>query len=67
MKTLDPKMNLDVEQPEDVATVLEHVATIFRNNADELDAGWQDKTAGRPWRKIATILDRAALSCLKIS
>jgi hypothetical protein len=57
------KLSLDVDSPEQVANVLRHAAQEFRESASELESAWQDRGAGRPWDKIAKILDRAADKC----
>jgi hypothetical protein len=59
------RYNLDVDSPEKVLTVLETVANFYRASAEELQADWQDKSAGAIWGDFATILDRAAQSCRK--
>lgn len=46
--------------PEDVATVLRAAAAQYREAQSELQAAWQDKNAGRPWGRIATVLEVAA-------
>jgi hypothetical protein len=56
MKSFDP----DVSIPEEVAPVLRKAADAFNESASELEASWQDKTAGGAWVKIARILERAA-------
>jgi hypothetical protein len=53
-------LNLDVDSPEKVARVLRRAAEAYYESAGELDAAWQDPGAGRPWDKLAKILDRAA-------
>jgi len=59
------RYNLDVEAPEQVAVVLETVASFYRESTSELQSAWQDPNAGKVWSDIATILDRAAASCRK--
>jgi hypothetical protein len=56
MKDLD----LDVSHPDQVAAVLRRAAETYAESALELTAAWQDKGAGRPWNKLARILERAA-------
>jgi hypothetical protein len=55
-------LDLDVDAPDKVAPVLRRAAEKFYESASELEAAWQDKAAGRPWIKIAQILERAANS-----
>jgi hypothetical protein len=59
------KYNLDVASPEEVPAILEAVADRYRDSAAELAGAWQDRSAGRVWADLATILDRAAASCRK--
>jgi len=40
--------------------VLRAVAEAYYESSIELEATWQDPSAGRPWAKIARILERAA-------
>ena len=54
------ELNLDVDSPDKVAAVLRAAAEEYVSAAIELGEAWQDKGAGRPWLKIAAILDRAA-------
>ncbi|HEU4985376.1 MAG TPA: hypothetical protein VFT58_07020 [Nitrososphaera sp.] len=62
-----PTLNLDLEHPDQVADVLRAAAEQYHDAASELESAWQDKDAGRPWSKIAAILERAAASIDKIS
>jgi len=59
-------LDLDVDAPDKVAPVLRRAAERFYESASELEAAWQDKNAGRPWVKIARILERAAKSIDKV-
>ena len=52
--------DLDVDSPDEVANVLRDAADAYHESASELDASWQDKSAGRPWTIIARILEKAA-------
>lgn len=61
---IDPQ-SLDVACAESVPVVLSRAADSFRETASEIATDWQDETAGRVWSDIATILDRAAVSCQK--
>ncbi len=54
------KLNLDVDAPDKVARVLRAAAQEYYESAGELESAWGDKGAGRPWVKIAKILERAA-------
>lgn len=56
MKSLD----LDVDAPDKVASILRAAAEAYYESSGELEAAWQDREAGRPWTKIARILERAA-------
>jgi len=56
---------LDVATPEEVPTILEHIADRYRESAGELSSAWQDGNAGKIWGDFATILDRAAVACRK--
>jgi len=53
-------LNLDVDTPEKVAPVLRRAAEAFFDAAGELESAWQDPHAGRPWQRIAKILDACA-------
>lgn len=55
-------IDLDVDSPEKVSTVLRCAADRYRESAIDLASSWQDEDAGKVWSKIATILDRAAKS-----
>lgn len=56
MKNLD----LDVDSPDKVSTVLRNAAEAYNDSASELASAWQDSSAGKPWEKIARILEQAA-------
>lgn len=60
------KIDLDVDAPDKVADVLRRAAEMYYESATELEAAWQDKNAGRPWTKIAQILERAAKNIDKV-
>jgi hypothetical protein len=53
-------LNLDVDHPDKVSRILRNARDEFNIAASELDSSWQDEAAGRPWEKIALILDAAA-------
>lgn len=53
-------LDLDVDAPDQVPRVLRDAAEAYEESASELDSAWQDREAGRPWSKIARILERAA-------
>jgi len=53
-------LNLDVDSPEKVAIVLQAAADVFYEASVEVEYYSQDKGAGKPWIKIARILERAA-------
>lgn len=52
--------DLDVSAPDKVSTVLRKAAQRFYEDAGELESAHQDRTAGRPWVKIAQALEAAA-------
>jgi hypothetical protein len=58
-------LDLDVDAPEKVPTVLRCVAERYYESHAELAAAWQDKHAGQVWTALARILERAALECDK--
>ena len=53
-------LDLDVDAPDKVADVLRAAAEAYEESATELQSAWQDREAGRPWSRIARILERAA-------
>jgi len=60
------KMDLDVDSPEKVAAVLRRAAEAYSESASELESQWQDPGAGKPWAKLARILERAADQAEKV-
>lgn len=62
----DHRLSLDVDSPDKIASVLYAAAQLFFEDAEDLSASWQSKSAGQPWRKVATILQRAADQIMKI-
>jgi hypothetical protein len=50
----------DVSSPAEFSEVLRAAAQDFRESDAELCAAWQNDTAGRIWRKFASILEHAA-------
>lgn len=50
----------DPADPADIPAVLQRAADRMDEQAAELAASWQDKTAGQPWRIIAAELRHAA-------
>ena len=58
--TTKDSLSLDVSHPTDVASILRNAAEAYCASAIELESAWQDPTAGRPWNKIAAILERTA-------
>lgn len=58
-------MNLDVDSPDKVAVALRKAAEMYRDSEIDLQATWQDSHAGRVWRELAKILERAASACDK--
>ncbi len=55
-----PDLDLDVVAPDQVSKILRDAADSYLSDASDLDAAWQDKSAGRPWRLIAKVLEQAA-------
>ena len=55
-----PEMNLDVDAPDKVASVLSAAATAYQASAVELSAAWQDRQIPMIWAAIASELDIAA-------
>jgi hypothetical protein len=53
-------LDLDVDHPDKVARILRNAAATYYEAASELESAWQDPGAGRPWEKIAKILESAA-------
>lgn len=60
-----PGLDLDVDAPDKVPPVLARASDAYGESAGELSAAWQDPRAGRPWEKLATVLDRAAAAARK--
>jgi hypothetical protein len=56
MKAFD----LNVANPEALARVLREAAQAFNESRGELQAAWQDDSAGRVWAELARVLERAA-------
>ena len=61
-----PEMNLDVDAPDKVASVLTAAATAYQASAVELSAAWQDRQIPMIWAAIASELDIAAWKIKKI-
>lgn len=59
-------LDLDVDAPDKVAPVLRKAAEAYTDSAMELASAWGDPQAGKPWEKIARILERAADSIDKV-
>ena len=59
-------MNLDVDAPDKVASVLAAAATAYQASAVELSAVWQDRQIPMIWAAIASELDIAAWKIEKI-
>lgn len=53
-------IDLDVDTPEKVVSVLRGAAQTYYESAEDLSSSWQDPQAGKIWEKIAKILDKAA-------
>jgi len=56
MKDLD----LNVHAPDEVPRVLRRASEAYFESAAELESAWNEKAAGRPWKKIARILELTA-------
>ena len=61
-----PEMNLDVDAPDKVASVLTAAATAYQASAVELAAAWQDRQIPMIWAAIASELDLAAWKIEKL-
>ena len=61
-----PEMNLDVDAPDKVASVLTAAATAYQASAVELFAAWQDRHIPMIWAAIASELDIATWKIEKI-
>jgi len=61
-----PEMNLDVDAPDKVASVLTAAATAYQASAVELSAAWQDRQIPMIWAAIASELDIAAWKIEKL-
>lgn len=59
-------LDLDVAEPDMVAAILRAAADAYNESAAELETAWQDRQAGKPWAKIARILERAAAQVEKV-
>jgi len=59
-------MNLDVDAPDKVASVLAAAATAYQASAVELSAVWQDRQIPMIWAAIASELDLAAWKIEKL-
>jgi hypothetical protein len=63
--TNDPKLNLDVDAPDKVSTVLRAAANAYYEADQELMSAWQQLST--PWSRIARILERAATQIDKLT
>jgi hypothetical protein len=61
-----PNMNLDVDAPDKVASVLTAAATAYQTSAVELSAAWQDRQIPMIWAAIASELDITAWKIEKL-
>lgn len=52
--------DLNAASPSQVPDVLRNAAQKYREDASELQACWQDDSAGRIWLALADTLDKAA-------
>lgn len=55
-------LNLDVDSPDKIPGILDNAVNAFHESAAELNSGWQDKTAGAPWKMISGELAKAEQS-----
>lgn len=55
-----PVIDLDVDTPEKVSRALRRAAQAYYEAEGDLQAAWTDRTAGRVWRELGKVLDRAA-------
>lgn len=53
-------LDLDVDDPEEVADILREAAQGYYEAESELSSAWGDRSAGKAWTKIAKILEAAA-------
>jgi len=60
-------LDLNVDTPEKVATILRAAADQYRESTIELQSAWQDKNAGRVWSRIATRIERCAAAVDEIT
>jgi hypothetical protein len=63
---LDDNLDLDVATPPEVAVILRKAAERFASDAQDLNASWQSKRAGRVWNRLARELERTALRAEQI-
>ena len=61
-----PELNLDVDAPDKVASLLTAAATAYQASAVELSVAWQDRQIPMIWSQIAGELDIAAWKIEKI-
>lgn len=53
-------LDLDVESPDQVASILRDAAEKFYESASELASAWTDRNAGKCWEHIARKLEQCA-------
>ncbi len=58
-------LDLDVDSPEKVITVLYNAVDAFMEASSELQSAWQDPKAGAEWKMIAKELEKAKLNIYK--
>ena len=63
---MDAELNLDVDAPDKVASVLTAAANAYQASAVELSAVWQDRQIPMIWAEIAGELEFAAWKIAKI-
>ena len=56
----------EASAPDEIGQILRNAAQACHEAANECTTAWQDKYAGRPWAKIARILEQAADKCDKV-
>ena len=55
-------LDLDVDSPEKVITVLNNAIDTYFEAASELSGSWQEPDAGKPWEFIAEELSKCTMN-----
>lgn len=58
--------DLNCTAPEQVPLTLRYAAQGYRESTGDLQAAWQDPSAGLVWEKLADELEKSAARCDKI-